>query len=69
MIEHLTHTQLLNIIPVVERGLELAEVEYLATKNPETRARICDTCIFLSFLYIRKLNINRSLGELPDASG
>lgn len=68
-IETLTITQLSHIIPVIERGLALEEIEYIATKNPEGHARICDACVFLSLLYIRKMDINRSFGELPESGG
>lgn len=65
-LETLSPAQIRNIITVLEKGLELEKLEYLATKNPETRERINATCVFLSILYFRKLNINRPISDFPD---
>lgn len=70
IIESLTLEQLSNIIPVIEQGLELTKIEYIATKAPDTRCQIADTCVLLSFLYARKLYIDRPssniMGDLFD---
>lgn len=68
-IESLTPTQLERIAAVIERGLEFETVTYPATKDPEALARIADTCLFLTGLYVRKLDINRSGRNLPDCLG
>ena len=62
-IESLSFVQISNIIPVIEQGLELEKVEYIATKDPAVRARIADTSVFLSLLYFRKMNVDRPGGE------
>lgn len=64
IIESLSFAQISNIIPVIEQGLELEKVEYLATKDPVLRTRIADTSVFLSLLYFRKLNVDRPGGQL-----
>lgn len=64
--ETLNASQIANIIPVIEQGIELEKATYLATRDPESRSRISDSCVFLSELYIRQMNINRTLRELPD---
>lgn len=66
LIDSLTPSQLSNIIPVIEQGLELEKATYLATKDPDSRRRIADTCFHLSLLYVRQLNTNRLRMELPD---
>lgn len=59
-VESLTSSQLDHLIPVIEQGLEFEKLQYIATKDPESRCRIADTCIALNFLYIRKLDIDRT---------
>lgn len=66
LIEALTPSQLSNIIPVIEQGLEFEKATYIATKDPESRRRIADTCFYLSLLYVRQLNINGFGMEVPD---
>lgn len=66
IIETLTREQLAHIIPVIEQGLEFEKATYLATKDPESRRRIADTCYHLSLLYFRQVNINRLGMEVPD---
>lgn len=56
LLDHLTPTQVNHIIAVIEKGLEMERLEQLATRNPDSRARISDTCVFLSVLYLRKVN-------------
>lgn len=45
-----------NIIYIMEQGLELEKAHYLATKNPQSRRRIADSCVLLSVLHFRQLN-------------
>lgn len=67
IIDILTPNQLSNIIIVIEQGLELEQLKYPATKDPECLSRITDTCLFLSSLYIRKLDVDGSSGEFPNS--
>lgn len=60
LFETLTPEQISNIIPVVERGLDLERIEYLATQNPEARGRIADSSVFLSLLRARQLYVDGS---------
>lgn len=66
-IETLTPKQISHIIPILEQGLELEKVKYLATKDPSARPRIADSCVFLSSLRVRQLFIRR--GGDPDHIG
>ena len=66
LIETLTPTQLSHIIPVIEQGLEFEKLKYPATKDLESLDRITDTCLFLSSLYLRQLDINGAHGDLPE---
>lgn len=54
VIDRLDISQLDNIIISLEQSLEMDKLEYLATKDPDTRTRISDTCFFLSILYCRR---------------
>lgn len=67
LIELLTPTQLSNIIPVIEQGLEFEQLKYPATKDPIALSRITDTCLLLSSLYVRQLDINRPGCDLTDS--
>lgn len=53
--EALTSTELSHIIPVIEEGLALTELQYRATREEHLRERITNTCILVSFLRFRKL--------------
>lgn len=55
-----------NIIYIMEQGLELEKAHYIATKNPDSRKRIADSCVFLSVLHFRQLDINRPGGHISD---
>jgi hypothetical protein len=54
-IKSLSKSQVSNIIPVLEKGLEIQKLEYIATQDINTGRQISDTCILLSFLYFRQL--------------
>lgn len=69
LIDILTPVQLSNIIDVIEQGLEFEQLKYPATKDPECLSKITDTCLFLSSLYIRKLDVNRPGGDFLDGRG
>lgn len=56
LLEPLTPEQLDRIINVVEKGLEVERLEQLANRDPDSRARISDTSVFLGVLYFRKVN-------------
>lgn len=58
LIESLDPSRLLNVILITEQGLELEKLHYSATKDLESLNRINDTCLFLSALYIRKLDLD-----------
>lgn len=66
IIESLTLEQIQNIIPVIEQGIEFESLKYPATKDPKSLSRISDSCLFLSLLYIWKMNIDRSSMKFPD---
>lgn len=52
----LTTAELSNIIPVIEKGLELERLEQMANKESKaTHRRIYDTELLLTFLHLRKL--------------
>lgn len=65
-VELLSITQISHIIPVIEQGLELTKLEYLATKDPDKRNQISASCVLLSFLRLRKLDINGPGGDVLD---
>lgn len=46
------------IIPVIENGLELEKLKYLATHDPQSQQRITDTTVLLSFLYFRAWDLS-----------
>ena len=52
--EALTYTQIHNLIPIIERGLEVAKLEYIAKQDQDTRDQIYDAEMLLTFLYFRK---------------
>jgi hypothetical protein len=54
-IKALTPTQVSHIIPILEDGLELQKLKYLATRDEQLRIVISDGCVLLSFLYFRSL--------------
>lgn len=54
IIEALTYTQVHNLIPIIERGLEVAKMEYIASQNEATKDEIDDAETLLTFLYLRK---------------
>lgn len=54
-IKAMTPVQVSNIIVLLEKGLEIHKMEYLATRDPQTRSEISDGCVLLSFLYFRQL--------------
>ncbi len=54
-IKALSPAQVSNIIPILEKGLELHKLEYIASQDIDTGRQISDACVLLSFLYFRKL--------------
>lgn len=54
-IKALDVTETNRIIPVLEAGLEIYKLKLLAEPTDETRSRISDTCVLLSFLYYRRV--------------
>lgn len=54
-IKALSNTQVSNMIPVLEKGLEITKMEYIATRDETLRMGISDSCVFLSFLYFRQM--------------
>lgn len=55
--ESLSITEISRITSVIEKGLEVERLEYLASQDPEVRDRISDTCFFLSFLYFWQFSL------------
>jgi hypothetical protein len=54
-VKALSLAQVSNIIPIIEKGIELQKLETIATKDPEARGQVSDASILLSFLYFRTL--------------
>jgi hypothetical protein len=54
-IKALSPTQVSSIILLLEKGLELHKLEYLATRDEQSGTEISDGCVLLSFLYFRQL--------------
>lgn len=54
-IKALSNAQVTSLISILEKGLEVSKVEYIATQDDELRSAISDGCILLSFLYFRSL--------------
>jgi hypothetical protein len=54
-IKALSPTQVSSIILLLEKGIELHKLEYIATCEEQMRADISDGCALLSFLYFRQL--------------
>jgi hypothetical protein len=47
----LSNTKGSNIIPILEKGIEIEKMEYIATQDIDSLNRISDACVLLSFLY------------------
>lgn len=55
-IKALSDAQVTSLISILEKGLEISKIEYTATYDEKLRTDISDGCIFLSFLYFRRLS-------------
>lgn len=58
LLNQLSLSQIENIIPVMETGLEIHRSMAIASPDRESLDRISDTCVFLSLLYVRKLQLS-----------
>ena len=60
LLSTLTDSQIESLIPVIEQGMELDKLTYIATRDEALRDRISDTCVFLSVLYFRRISSGNS---------
>ena len=57
ILQELTFDQITNIIPVLEKGIEIEKLHYLLNQDTEVQKRIVDAQSLLTFLPLRKFDV------------
>lgn len=57
LLQELTADQITNIIPVLEKGIEIEKLHYLLNHDTEAQKRIVDAQSLLTFLTLRKFDM------------